>query len=1430
MPRKLRQYKPSNLILLSLLLLFIPLIYYFWSYVPNQEAELSQRYTRLLAITADQLEGRITNLLKVLTNFKISLLRLSTVKSFFDFLGKNPELGYQSSDFVPFYDPSYYIYNLEFLGVGSRKTQTRIILIYEVKYYKAVLLRGSPLLPQKNAKIKSFTLEVWIDVPKLAELLCIEEFDDYLLFNKEGEVYFQRERNLERGVLSGLRIMMLENEIVLFENEQDSGKLSSSKVSGKKSTASSYTSKYGEEKVSRNVFSEAVPYSHQFDLLVAQKKYKLFVQPFSFSIFKDLGKKGSFANNMKEEWFIGGLLSSEKIIQRSKKILSNWLLYLALFVTVLLIAFPVIKYFAISSLERYVTLDAFLLGLFIILIIPLTSNSLLNATHWFYFEEMNVREMKELSGRLHDDLQNELNQAYDQIRHYVVHFQGELLRVFLSFDHEPVIIRNMNFYRNFFGGEQIYYPFFDTVFLIDKIGSQNLKKTIENFAHANIFVRERDYYSDLKREEYCYLNGTNPIALEPGYSSHTGEYEIVLAIPFIGDQILATAIEIKPLSVIEPVMPHGYEFAIVNSAGKVLFHSDHNLNSYENLFSECENPGSLAAAIDSRSEHLFRGQYYHGRLSNIYIRPVKHLPWMLMIIQDRELHAGRNFIVNSIAMFSYLRYCLILVVLFLTFFLFLFVQNLIAGYYNKYWHCLHYKWRWLWPHREFSGLYLNICIINLGLFIVVMAFRFLSKVEIEGLLLVPFCSLLFTYVIVMFAIHRLENENNDNYNLSKTKAWLTLLPILPLFLFFVSGYMYQLFFKVPQQLQIPSKMIIPLALVYLILEFVRRFKNRAEQSEKKTTGYRKKYQFALFSVFLVLLVFPALHFWIDSYRTISNLQFNYQQCHLAQQYSQWKKEKEDKFSLQLNLMQRQDKREFDCFSWAKFPGVYPFPFSNTKFLATRESSLLGFIKSFINYTITKPIIPKAFTNSDRADFERFWQYLRFEILNLFGFLEAYTPQSIQSYFGLPDILVKYVLMPNRCFRQIYFLSQLQNRKDEVGLYQFGDLENKYSFLKYSESYKSKNRILIWWKQKKDMWGYPSRHSQIFASSRNINIFKFYIFLGTLILSLVILGGLFLIVQLVSRAVFLVNLQPLEDKERIVKEYEVTSEEFLGRRLVLGDVIDRVTIETKFMVSEYIFIDCTNREYCNKEWDGLIKSGKRIFIANFDYLMHDANLNVRKLELLEKFAAISNVNVVIFSQFHPISYFNLNNLDAPKKTDEERNVIPDRYEEPNHFVQRWERAMSRFEIRYFYSLPRGDEPDSEYAKIWRTCSSVEKIAMIHLAEDKLANVKNKKVLNSLLSRGLLRLAPIRFYRRRFKKFVLNADDRERLLEWNRSKVGEGIKRISHPFMLFVFGALLFLFMTQPKILHSGLIIIPALVSAIPALVKLFDIFPSASEGE
>ncbi len=178
----------------------------------------------------------------------------------------------------------------------------------------------------------------------------------------------------------------------------------------------------------------------------------------------------------------------------------------------------------------------------------------------------------------------------------------------------------------------------DVVMWVDPKGNQSKKWTTKtqvtvptphlDFAHYQDIVARRTWYlrSGTYRERFT---------IEPLRAPTTAEMGVVFAIP---DGEGLVAFNVRPQTVVDPLIPPGYGFALLAPDGQVLFHSQEGLSLWENFFKETRDPADTATRARSGRPFTWTTDY-HGRSHRVFMRTFEEFgdcPWLIVTFQELD--------------------------------------------------------------------------------------------------------------------------------------------------------------------------------------------------------------------------------------------------------------------------------------------------------------------------------------------------------------------------------------------------------------------------------------------------------------------------------------------------------------------------------------------------------------------------------------------------------------------------------------------------------------------------------------------------------------------------------------------------------------------------------------------------------------------------
>ena len=399
---------------------------------------------------------------------------------------------------------------------------------------------------------------------------------------------------------------------------------------------------------------------HLTDVALTGTNYKLFLQPVLIDAFSDdPSQKGE-----PHRWMLCGLRSSATLEWEALAISYTVIIWLTALLFAICMGGPILKLFLMNNRERFRLRDLGFLGLFLILLSGIFTLSGLQAAYFHSNDDNTEGQLQQLGERLSKDIHLELGLMRDQL---VALCHTETLKQDLHSAVTSEVVRQS--VANQSTGEvanaaRIYLNF-NNAFWTDDDGHQVVKWSSGDYVTPLIDVSGLRAYTQPKTT-YLDANGP-PLHFDSVLPPNRLEYLATLAMkttdcnpeldnPRIvrgdisGGQAFLTA---QPFSLIDPVLPFGYGFALVEQSGVVLFHFDKNKNLRENFLQESEWNRELSAAAFGHSTqgslHIkYLGKDYRARV--VPVAGLSQAPWSLIVYRD--LTSVRTLDLQSMTMAS----------------------------------------------------------------------------------------------------------------------------------------------------------------------------------------------------------------------------------------------------------------------------------------------------------------------------------------------------------------------------------------------------------------------------------------------------------------------------------------------------------------------------------------------------------------------------------------------------------------------------------------------------------------------------------------------------------------------------------------------------------------------------------------------------------
>jgi hypothetical protein len=319
---------------------------------------------------------------------------------------------------------------------------------------------------------------------------------------------------------------------------------------------------------------------------------------------------------------------------------------------------PFIKLKVMSPTEQLTSgnlinsaISLFLGTSFIFLFIFFVSNA-------YWYRVRNESRLEGLAKEINDSLKVEINSAFKQLDYYD---KKNLLTIK---DHSDwadtsVLIENPLKPNS--------YPYFDYAFYLDPRGDQKGTVTTFSVRDKPTNLATRAYFKNpdewiLPGNDTCRFRMESIVSVTSGavkaaFSKRSQMKKMIIAMTG------------RFYSIVDPLMPVDYKFCIIDGSGQVWFHSDKLRNLQENLVKECNEDGSLSAAIYANAAKTLN-VYYYDEPYRIHIESLAPVPLYLVTMYDK--HAEYAYQVQVLMLTLLLFSALVLFIIIQTIALFLF--------------------------------------------------------------------------------------------------------------------------------------------------------------------------------------------------------------------------------------------------------------------------------------------------------------------------------------------------------------------------------------------------------------------------------------------------------------------------------------------------------------------------------------------------------------------------------------------------------------------------------------------------------------------------------------------------------------------------------------------------------------------------------------
>lgn len=438
------------------------------------------------------------------------------------------------------------------------------------------------------------------------------------------------------------------------------------------------------------------------DVSLGPADYKLFVQPVQLPLLQAGGK-----NQDSLRWLACGLVENFHFQQQRLAISYNVLFGFGFITVLVAVSWSFLKLLFIGPKDRFRAFDGYMLGMSAFMIAALLT--LAAAFTYSYNATLNAGEaaLEQFAGSIQRNFYSELEDALLQID--TLNYKLDSNTIAAAQEVRERNLDKLAFRSSIVSADglittQSFYPYLNTVFWVNEQGRQQIKWTARSSVTNRIDVSDRAYFSRLKQGRH-YNYKQHQFWIDPVTSKTTGTPTVVISKRtnrIDPNSTWVSAIDTRLLSLMQPVIPEGFGFAVIDDNGKVLFHSAPKLHLGENLFEECDNNEVLRAAVLGRWKQALTTSYF-GKGHSVYVEPLGNLPWTLVVFNEKDSLRTTFGEILTLCLVLFLSYSAVLCLLLVTIYL---VNRKTRD-----------RSRWLWPDRSKTGIYVDSIGVNSALFL-----------------------------------------------------------------------------------------------------------------------------------------------------------------------------------------------------------------------------------------------------------------------------------------------------------------------------------------------------------------------------------------------------------------------------------------------------------------------------------------------------------------------------------------------------------------------------------------------------------------------------------------------------------------------------------------------------------------------------------------
>ena len=502
------------------------------------------------------------------------------------------------------------------------------------------------------------------------------------------------------------------------------------------------------------------------DVEIGLNKYKLFLHPFHWQVNESTEQNEKIISGTetspKDEdvWLVGALIPQSTFLSKAMTISPTLGLIIFCILCLGLVILPFLRVRLMGRREGVKAHTVFFLTGGLLVGCSMISMLIINML-------IRDREIKQIDGylkRIANDIGDHFNQDFSAL-------EEELINRVLS-ENKKLDNPGNGRREDILSSEETdsEYPFFELLTGMDKNGNQKWKWSIRKTTTPMLRLPNREYFKYAKDFELGLFEKVKSVRtqesknffmdgryIESIRSQNTGQPFAMLTLrkkeQVVGNDnfegTIVFGIQAIPLCLVDPVMPPGFGFALIDKEGTVQFHSSSKRNLRENFFMEAS-PKASIEALSKSIIPVYTDLEYRASSIRAYISPFSDTPWTLIVFSDKSIpyQLGTETITFTAALYGAYLTVLIIVCLVI-------LKNNPKSLPGEPFRM------WLWPDTGQIDNYQNLTILMGMLWIIWFMYIFLIRSSTELAIIsfiIPFLLLIALLMMIRDSVHASEKQ------------------------------------------------------------------------------------------------------------------------------------------------------------------------------------------------------------------------------------------------------------------------------------------------------------------------------------------------------------------------------------------------------------------------------------------------------------------------------------------------------------------------------------------------------------------------------------------------------------------------------------------------------------------------------------------------